>query len=90
MKAFKDLVHNEHLVWDGGTQAKLFFDNGYGVSVVRHENSYGGDIGLYELAVVQGTEDDFYITYNTDVTSDVEGYLNEAAVTRLMKLVQAL
>jgi hypothetical protein len=38
--------------WDG-VQAKHFFGNGYGVSVIRSSHSYGGSDGLYELAVVK-------------------------------------
>ena len=37
--------------------AKQFFPNGYGVSVIA--TGYGGADGLYELAVIKGTEGDW-------------------------------
>jgi hypothetical protein len=63
------------------------FENGYGVSVVCHSFSYGGKNGLYELAVL---DTDGEITYETDVTDDVIGYLTPEQVTETMAFVQAL
>lgn len=74
----------------GGTKSRLFFENGYGVSVVRSDFSYGGPQGLFELAVLEGTEQNFKITYSTSVTGDVEGYLKESQVTELMNKIQSL
>lgn len=34
-----------------GVQWRFKFPNGWGASVVRHDHSYGGREGLYELAV---------------------------------------
>ena len=91
MKTFKDLVHNTHpLHYSDGTQAKMFFDNGYGVSVVRHAFSYGNESNLFEMAVLQGNEDGWNITYTTPVASDVLGNLTEDDVTLHMKEVQEL
>jgi len=67
--------------------AKVIFDNGYGASVVKGEHTYGGRDGLYELAVLG---QDGKLTYETPVTNDVEGYLNEDDVTILMKQIQNL
>jgi hypothetical protein len=63
------------------------FPNGYGVSVVRHQYSYGGKRGLYELAVLDNKGD---LCYTTPITSDVEGYLSPEKVTQLMRAVQEL
>ena len=43
---------------------KDFFDNGYGVSIIRNQYSYGGKDGLFEMAILIGDEFDY--TYTTD------------------------
>lgn len=97
MKEFKDLQHEPHVNWPGGTQSRMFFDNGYGVSVVRGGNgssaltgSYGCDEGLWELGVVQGNDEKWGLTYETPITDDVLGRLTEAEVSDYMKQVQEL
>ena len=87
MKTFKDLEFNPHPNHLGGVQARIYFDNGYGASVVKTPHTYGGDMGLYELAVFGK---DGHITYDTPVTNDVEGYLSEDAVTKLLEQIQEL
>lgn len=91
---FSDLNFNPHPVGDG-VQAKHFFDNGYGVSVVRFagmfgSGSYGFAEGLYELAVLKGNKDDWSICYDTPVTGDVLGHLTEDDVTGLLAQVETL
>jgi hypothetical protein len=87
MKTFKDLEFVEHPSHIGGVQARIQFDNGYGASVVKTPYSYGGDRGLYELAVL-GT--DGHLTYDTPITSDVIGYLRDIDVTDVMGKIQQL
>ena len=56
--------------------AHHFFDNHYGVSVVR---------------IYMGPEDKYSeLVYDTPVTSDVEGHLTPGDVTRLMEQVEKL
>ncbi len=86
MKTFNDLEFKELDSFYNGVQCRIQFDNGYGASVVKHEYSYGGRDGLYELAVLK--EDN--LCYDTPVTSDVEGYLSEDDVTELLKQIQEL
>ena len=59
MKTFKDLDFQPHpnMGHVGGVQARITFDNGYGASVVRSQYTYGGDKGLYELAVPEDVTD---------------------------------
>jgi len=88
MKTFQDLPFDS--INDGfmiGKKARMHFDNGYGVSVVSHNYSYGGRNGLYEVAVL---DTDDQLTYETSVTNDVLGYLTEEDVTDVMKQVQEL
>ena len=67
-----------------GIQAKHFFDNGYGISVVRFPGSYGYEEGLYESAVLKGTEENWQICYDTPITSDVIGHQTEEVVEVLL------
>ena len=71
-------------VW---SRSHMIFDNGYGISVVRGPHSYGGQKGLYELAVL---DSDGFITYETPITSDVIGYLKPEDVTKYMIEIQQL
>ena len=87
MKTFKDLEFKEHPNHLGGVQAVITFDNGYGASVVKTPYSYGGDRGLYELAVL---DTDGHLTYDTPVTNDVIGYLRDIDVTEVMEKIQQL
>ena len=66
---------------------RVTFPNGYGASIIRGADTYGGSKGLYELAVLdkQGK-----LTYETPITGDVEGYLTEAAVMLLLKDISEL
>lgn len=75
-----------------GAQVVHRFGNGYGASVVRGQYSYGGDQGLFELAVLKfkGEGDSFDLCYDTPLTDDVIGYLTEADVDDLLTKIEAL
>ena len=89
MKTFNDLEFIDHPMGAeyGGIISRISFDNGYGASVVKGPMSYGGKNGLYELAVLDSNDE---LTYDTPVTNDVEGYLNEEDVTKLLEQIQKL
>ena len=87
MKTFNDIVFKTNPMGeDFGITSRTQFDNGYEVSVVRSEYTYGGKDGLYELAVFK----DGKITYATPVTDDVIGYLRPEDVTDVMAKIQQL
>ena len=86
---FTDLNFQPHPNWEG-VQARHFFDNGYGVSVIQSPNSYGGNEGLYEVAVIKGKVDDWKICYDTHITDDVIGHNDEKEVETIMENVQSL
>ena len=86
MKTFKDLKFKQHPSADG-IISRITFENGYGASVVRHEYSYGGKDGLFELAVL---DSDGKLCYDTPVTNDVIGYLRDIDVTDVMEKIQQL
>ena len=89
MKTFKDLDFQPHpnMGHVGGVQARIQFENGYGASVVCTPYTYGGDKGLYEIAVL---DNDGHITYDTPITNDVIGYLRPEDVTDVIEKIQLL
>jgi len=94
MKTFKDIEFQPHSMGDG-FMGKIFFDNGYGVSVVRFKiynrySSYTNNENEWEVAVLFGNEKKWELTYNTPITNDVIGWLSEEDVTEIMKKVQEL
>lgn len=86
-KTFKDIKFEMMDSFYDGVRSNTMFDNGYGISVVRHRYSYGGPSGLYEIAVL---DSDGNLTYNTPITNDVIGYLTPKEVTEFMVKIQEL
>ena len=87
MKTFKDIEFKTNPMGaDFGIVSRTQFDNGYEVSVVRSEHSYGGNKGLYELAIFKDGE----ICYDTPIMDDVIGYLRPEDVTDVMERVEKL
>jgi hypothetical protein len=86
---FTELNFQPHSIKDG-VQATHFFDNGYGVSVVRFPGSYGFEQNLYEVAILQGTKDKYDITYDTPITDDVLGHRDEEDINIILQEVQEL
>ena len=87
MKTFKDIVFKPNPMGkEYGIVSRTKFDNGSDASVVQSPYSYGGDKGLYELAIFK----DDQICYDTPITDDVIGYLREQDVTEVMEKIQQL
>lgn len=62
------------------------FPNGYSASIISHRGSYGGDKGLFEIAIMYGRE----IVYDTPLTHDVLGNLDFQDVVDTLKKIQNL
>lgn len=88
MKTFNDLEFKPtESIFHNGITSRIHFENGYGASVVKHDFSYGGKEGLYELAVLFDNE----IHYDNPIaTGDVRGYLTEEEVSELLIEIQKL
>jgi hypothetical protein len=86
MKTFNDLEFVPHSAGMGGVMSRIEFENGYGASVVKTPYTYGGDKGLYELAVIRNDE----LCYDTPITNDVIGYLRPEDVTDVLAKIQQL
>ena len=73
--------YEEYLVSEGGNffggyAYEFKFENNYGASIIKHCFSYGNEDDLFELAVLYDSK----ITYSTEITGDVLGYLTNEDV----------
>ena len=75
---------------DDGIQKLYRFANGFGASVIRTKYSYGGEQGLWELAVTHYDGDTHSLCYDTEITDDVIGNLTEADVDTLLQRIENL
>ena len=62
-----------------------FYPNGYGVSVICHDHSYG-----LELAVLKGNKESSSICYDTPITDDVIGHLTIKDLYEICKRIKML
>ena len=72
--------------FNGGIGMTYTFENGYQASVVCHSFSYGGDNGLYEIAVMV----DDVIVYDTPVANDNLGHLTMDNVIDVLRDIKEL
>lgn len=72
----------QHTEWLGGDVWRFKFANDYGASVIRHPTSYGYP-QYWELGVLK----DGHLTYETPITDDVIGHLDEVAVALLLDAI---
>mgnify|MGYP006266722781 CR=1 FL=1 len=79
-----------------GIQAKHFFNNGYGVSILKSPHSYGGFEGLYELAILKeyiqrgygsDIQKSWRIYENSPIADDFLGNLTEEQVESIVTYV---
>lgn len=69
-------------------QAVVRFDNDYGASVVRFNGSKGYFQGLYEMAILKFTDEDFKLCYLEEYGNDVIGYLTKENVEELLNTIE--
>ena len=62
-----------------------FYPNGYGVSVIENEWSYG-----LELLIIKGDKDNWEHCYDTPITNDVIGHLDPDSLKEVCDAVKAL
>ena len=79
----------------GNLQHLFRFPNGYGASVVQGWSTYGGEQGLWELAVLSWPEandspDGHSLCYDTHITDDVLGWLSREEVASLLDDIREL
>lgn len=70
----------------GGFHWVFTFDNNYGISIIKHDGSYGHSENLWEIAVLY--KDD--LCYDTPITDDVIGRLSEEKVLDYARQIRDL
>jgi len=85
-----DLDFKPHSAGMGGTMASVFFDNGFGASVVTGDMFYTSSGHPYELAVLKGVKGDSGLTYDTSITDDVLGHQTEEEIDEVLKRISEL
>lgn len=86
---FKDFFIREAGVFAPETECYRFSVPGYSdmeVSVIRSSMTYGGDEGLFELAMLRNDK----CCYDTPITDDVRGWLEVEDVLDILKDVQRI
>ena len=83
-----DLLTFEKLKHQDGIQAIVEFPNGFGVSVIKSDTSFGGKSGLFELAVLDNENGN--INSTTDITDDVIGWQDEDDIDRVLTAISKL
>lgn len=70
------------------------FDNNHGASVIKNDCSYGGPMDTWELAVLlfddEEAPDKYELDYDTPITDDVIGHLDDARVRDILGEIQKL
>ena len=91
MEKFKEyLLRKWYDDFDDGTHIIFKFPNNYGASVIKTRFSYGGNRGLWEIAVLYFDGDKSNITYDTPITGDVLGYLSDEDVENILEQIKNL
>jgi hypothetical protein len=90
---FADIKFESVEAHEDSIRGVVGFKNGYGLSIIRNKYSYGGNTGLYEIALLKAdatqTEDAWRIIYNEKLGySDVCGWLSEADVERELTKIE--
>ena len=96
MVTFDNIEFRSHTNGEG-SHGLIFFPGGYGLSVVRFRNPFGGggsytsnDTEDYEVAIIKGTKDQWEICYDTKLTNDVLGFQTKEDINKIINHVQRL
>lgn len=71
-------------------QAKIFFKNGYGASVIQGSFAYTDNDKEWELAVLKGDKEGSSLCYTTPITDDVLGHLSKVRVNNVLNKIKKL
>jgi hypothetical protein len=77
-----------HALLGGGMRYRVNFPNGYQMSIVQNDFSYGGKKGLWEIAVIR--DEQIVKTDLFDNGDEVQGYLDDLRVLNYLHLLEEM
>lgn len=81
----------EHRFLEKDVDIKVFFENGYGASIVRGRYTYGRETGNFEIAVLECEDEyEFELTFETPITDDVIPNADVNETIEVLKKIQEL
>ena len=84
------LHETDFIISEGEFIKKAFFENGRGISVIRHAGSYGNQQGLFEVAAIKGSSlDDWEFDFSV-LNRDVVGWQTPADVVAYARKIAEL
>jgi len=91
---FSELIFKQHAttkdsistIFSDAKAAEMFFENGYSASVISGKAFYTDEYNPYEIAVMY----DDAVIYDTPITDDVIGYLNEREAEKILQAIKLL
>ena len=94
VKEYTEVISDYNLFKDDSLKGSEYggeieFDNGYGLSIVRHENSYGGTRGLFEIMLIRNGEP-YSLPPITNEDDTVNGFLTRSKVEEIIATVEEL
>ena len=90
----KEYKVSDYQMFDGDLKGNEYagevdFDNGCGLSIVRHESSYGGTRGLFEIMLIRNGEP-YSLPPITEEGDTIKGFLTKEKVEEIIQDVELL
>ena len=90
----KEYKVSDYLMFDGDLKGNEYageidFDNGYGLSIISHKTSYGGDRGLFEIMLIRNGQP-YSFPPITEEGDTIKGFLTKEKVEEIIQDVELL
>lgn len=93
-KGIKECKVSDYQMFDGDLKGNEYagevdFDNGYGLSIISHKGSYGGERGLFEIMLIRNGQPCSFPPI-TEEEDTVKGFLTKEQVEEIIETTRNL
>ena len=93
-EGIKECKVSDYQMFDGDLKGNEYagevdFDNGYGLSIISHKTSYGGDRGLFEIMLIRNGQP-YSFPPITEEGDTIKGFLTKEKVEEIIQDVELL